>query len=242
MALKAKINGVDYRVPLSVVDITLRTHLAIIAQEENMPPELRLIVEEKDAATRALMSKRLKKSVYAKTFIPYYASIVSTATGIPREVLLGDRTHQGMPVATLENWYWQIMAAYANFEYKPGLSSFQINGQTWTLPAGNMEKGTFGEFAEAAQYEDHVADVAAGNWGAMPYVMAVLLRPEGEPFDPDTFDDVVEERAEIMRGLTMDVAYQVSFFLLERNRASNLDSLIYTLSRQLGTFRQASTT
>lgn len=242
MALKATINGVSYRVPLSVSDITLRTHLAIVGEEEKMPTELRQIVEEKEPATRALMSKRLKKSVYAKKFVPYYATIVSTATGIPREVLLGDRTHEGMPVATLEQWYWQIMSAYAHFQYKPGVSTFEIEGRTWALPSGHMEKGTFGEFAEAAQYEEYVADVAAGNWGQMPYVMAVLLRPQGEPFDPETFDDIVEERAEIMRGLTMDVAYQVSFFLLERNRASNLDSLISTVSRQLGMFRQASTT
>jgi hypothetical protein len=240
MALKVSVNGQEYRVPLSVADITLRTHLAIVAEEQNMPTELRQIVEEKDEATRTLMSKRLKKTVYAKTFLPYYATIVATATGIPRETLLGSRKQEGMPVSMLEKWYWQIMSAYARFEYEPGRNTFEIEGQTWTLPAGYMEKATFGEFAEAAQYEDAVADVASGNWGAMPNVMAVLLRPEGEAFDPDTFDDIVEQRAEIMRGLTMDVAYQVSFFLLERNRASNLDSLIYTVARQLGTFRQAS--
>lgn len=242
MALKVKISGQEYRVPLSVADITLRTHLAIVAEEQNMPTELRQIVEETDPATRTLMSKRLKKTVYAKTFLPYYATIISTATGIPREALLGDRTHEGMPVAMLEKWYWQIMSAYSQFRYEPGRNSFEIAGRTWTLPSGYMEKSTFGEFAEAAQYEDAVADVAAGNWDGMPKVMAVLLRPEGERFNPEAFDEVVEERAEIMRGLTMDVAYQVSFFLLERNRNLNLDSLIYTVARQLGTFRQESTT
>ena len=44
-----------------------------------------------------------------------------------------------------------------------------------------------------------------------------------------------------MRGLTMDVVYQVSFFLLRRNENLRQDSLIYTLARLLATYKQAPT-
>lgn len=238
MALLVKVNGEEYRVPLSVSDITLRTHLEIVKAEEGMPKAMKQIVEERNAEKRQIMSKRLSKLVYAKKFLPYYATIISIATGIQRNIILGDRNNEGMPVPMIEQWYWSIMSAYAKFEYEAGRSDFQINEQTWTLPELFMEKSTFGQFAEAAQYEDYVADVAGGNWDSMPKVMAVLLRPEGEKFDPDTFDDIVDERAEIMLNQTMDVAYQVSFFLLARSQNSSLDSLIYTISRQLGTYRQ----
>lgn len=240
--MQVKINGQQYSLPTRVNDITLRTFIRWTEVEETeMPDELRVIVTETDPEKKRLKASRLPKRTYVRKLVPYYAKVVSIVSGIPENVLLGDKQHEGAPVMVIDGWYWQTVNALAEFDYKPGLDRFQIDGKWWTLPAKHMEKSTFGEFAEAAQYEDYSADVAGGNWTKMPYVMAVLLKPEGEKFDPYTFDDVVEERAEIMRGLTMDVVYQVSFFLLRRNENLRQDSLIYTLARLLATYRQAPT-
>jgi len=75
----------------------------------------------------------------------------------------------------------------------------------------------------------------------MPYVMAVLVKPQGETYDPYKFDDdsFIEGRAEIMRRQPMDLVYQVSFFLLERNENLRADSLIYMLARLLATSKRA---
>ena len=235
-----RINGQPYRLPTTVSDITLDTFIRWTECEDaEMPAELRTIIAETDPKTKQLKASRLPKRVYIRKLVPYYAKIVGIVSGIPEKVLLGDRQHEGAPVLMLDAWYWQTVNALAKFEYQPGRSSFQVNGKTWTLPAEYMQKTTFGEFAEAAQYEEFAADVAGGNWSKMPYVMAVLLKPEGEEFDPYTFDNIAEERAEIMRGMTMDVVYQVSFFLLERNERSRTDSLIYSTARLLATYKRA---
>lgn len=234
-----KINGQQYRLPTTVQDISLRKFIHWTETEETeMPAELRAIVSESDPEKKRLKASRLPKRTYIRKLVPYYAKVISIVSDIPESVLLGDRQHEGAPVMVLDAWYWQTVNALANFEYEPGRRAFLINGETWTLPVDYMAKSTFGEFAEAAQYEEYSADVAGGNWEKMPYVMAVLLRPEGEEFSPYTFDSIVEERAEIMRGLTMDVVYQVSFFLLERNEKLRADSLIYSIARLLATYRQ----
>lgn len=235
-----KINGQSYRLPTTVQDITLDTFIRWTEIEENeMPDELRAIVSETDPAKKRLKASRLPKRTYVRKLVPYYAKVISAVSGIAEKTLLGDRQHEGAPVLVLDAWYWQTVNALANFEYEPGRSAFLIDGKTWVLPSEHMAKSTFGEFAEAAQYEDFSADVAGGNWAKMPYVMAVLLKPEGEEFDPYTFDGIVEQRAEIMRGLTMDVVYQCSFFLLERNEKLRADSLIYSVARMLATLRRA---
>lgn len=235
-----KINGQPYSLPTTVQDITLATFIRWTETEETeMPIELRAIVTETDPEKKRLKASRLPKRTYIRKLVPYYAKIISIVSGIPETVLLGDRQHEGAPVMVLDEWYWQTVNALAQFEYEPGRNTFLIDEQRWSLPAEHMAKSTFGEFAEAAQYEEFSADVAGGNWAKMPYVMAVLLRPEGEEFNPYTFDNIVEERAEIMRGLTMDLVYQVSFFLLERNEKLRADSLIYSIARLLATYRQA---
>lgn len=237
--MRVKVNGQYYNLPTAAEDITLRTFIEWTETEEReMPDELRTIIQEGDEQKKRLKAGRLPKRTYIRKLVPYYARVVSIVSGIPENLLLGDKQHEGAPVMVIDAWYWQTVNALANFEHTPGLDRWKIDGQWWVLPAGHMEKATFGEFAEAAQYEEYAADVAGGNWAKMPYVMAVLLRPEGEKFNPYTFDDMVEQRAEIMRGLTMDVVYQVSFFLLRRNETLKVDSLIYTLARLLATYRQ----
>lgn len=236
-----KINGKAYRIPTAVTDIAMRDFIRWTETERaEMPDELRTIVEDNDGERKALKAKRLPKRTYARKIIPYYAKIISILAGIPENTLLGDNQNEGCPVMVLEAWYWRAVNALASFEHNPAIDRFEIAGQMWALPEPNMERSTFGQFAEAAQYEDYAADVAGGNWSRIPHVMAVLLRPVGEGYDPYKFDndDFVEQRAEIMRGVTMDTVYQVCFFLLARNEHSRTDSLIYTLARLLATLKR----
>lgn len=216
---KVRINKTEYGIPQTVSDIKLKDFITWTEIEAaEMPTELRQIVEEQDPEKKKFMAGRLSKRAYIKKVVPYYIRVLNTVTGIPISTLKGDRMHEGAPVIFIEDWYWQTVNALAKFEFDPGKTRFVIGGDPWTLPEEHMKKSTFGEFAEAAQYEDYAADVAAGNWGRMPYVMAVLLRPEGEEFDPYRFDEIVEERAEIMRKQSMDTVYQVSFFCSHETR------------------------
>lgn len=240
MALNVKINETEYRLPLFASDITLEKFIDLVKLEQaEMPEELKQVIEEPDIEQRRWKAGRMPKRIYARKIVPYYAKAISTVTGVPEKVLLGDKKHDGAPVRLIETWYWNMVNSLARFKPDTGKDSFLIDGERWVLPKENMKSSTFGEFAEAAQYEEYQADAAAGNWDKMPFVMAILLKPEGEQYDPYTFgnDDFIEGRAEIMKRQTMDLVYQVSFFLLRRSENSKTDSLIYTISRLLATYK-----
>lgn len=239
---RVKINGQEYRLPTTVDDVVLKDFIEWTEIESaEMPKELRQITEEPDHEKRKFMVARLSKRAYIFRLVPYYIKIVSLISGIPESVLKGDRKREGAPVQVIEAWYWQTVNALAAFKHDAGRRRFLIDGEAWELPAEHMKGSAFGEFAEAAQYEDYAADVAAGNWSRMPYVMAVLLKKEGEQYDPDLWgnESFVEQRAEIMRQQTMGLVYQVSFFLLQLNESLKIDSLIYTQAQALAMLKRA---
>jgi hypothetical protein len=236
--LRIRINNEPYSIPLSVDDISIEKHLALSKAESDMPEKLKAILDETDSDKRVWMSKRVKKTEYAKEFLPYYATAISIMSGVPIHLLLGDKEHEGAPVAMLEAWYWKIMSAYGKFEIDETVSSFVIEGEEYFLPENGMANSTFGEFAEAAQYEDFAADVAAGNMAAIPKVMAVLLKKKGEKYNPDLLDEKVEERSKLFLSAPLSVAYNTAFFLLRLNEKSRISSLIYTAARTIVASKQ----
>lgn len=238
MAVLIRINGEQYRIPLTVSDITLSTQILLMQVEKTAPQEFLDIMNEKDDELRAVKAKRIPKRTYASKVLPYFARVIEAATGIPADILLGKNGHAGAPVHLIEDYFWKVQAALLSFDETQAKDRFEIGGEVWTLPKQHMKGGTFGEFAEAATYEDEAASVAAGSWERMAYVMAVLLRPEGEKFDPATFEEIVEERAAFMLTLGMDVVYSTAFFLLKQNQKSNVDMAIYSTAQALGRYRQ----
>lgn len=237
--LNIEINGTAYRVPETCADITLDTHLQMLEVEASAPEEWRDLSEERDPNKRRVKISRFPKNTYVRKVLPYFARVVAVQTGIPVEVMLNKNGHTGCPVSLIERIYWQIQAAY--FAFNPQTDArleFEIEGGRWVLPPEEMRGETFGRFAQAAQFEEYAADVAGGNWQKMPHVMAVLLTPEGETFDPDVFDTIENKRVAIMLRQPMSVVYSVAFFLTELKRRSVVDSVIYTAARTLGRYRR----
>lgn len=240
MAAIIKINDIAYRLPLTLADISLRTHLRIMEAEAHAPKRLLEILMEEDPIKRAQSAGMITDKVYVGKIVPYFATVIQAASGIPADVLLGRKNWEGAPVAMIETWYWKVQQCYLNYQdvKDQQVSEWDINGSIWSLPERHMTKSTFGQFAEAAQYEESVNELNAGNWAAMPYVMAVLLRPKGEVFDPFKFDDMVEERKEFMLDLGMDVVMQTAFFLLKLNEKCAPDLAIYTAAKELARLKR----
>ena len=240
MAAIIKINDIAYRLPLALEDITLRTHLRIMEAESHAPKRLLELLNEPDPLKRAQSAGLITDKIYVGKIIPYFANVIQAASGIPADVLLGRKNWEGAPVAMIEEWYWRIQQCYLNYKEvkEQQVSEWEVNGSIWALPEKHMTKSTFGQFAEAAQYEESVNSLSAGNREAMPYVMAVLLRPKGEVFDPLTFDEIVEDRKEFMLDLGMDVVMQTAFFLQKLNEKSAPDLAIYTAARELARLKQ----
>jgi hypothetical protein len=234
MSLAVTINGNRYNVPTELKDITLRRHIALMEQEAKAPNAIKDIFAEQDNDKRYALAAKIRPTTYAKTVLPYFARYVSAATDIPVNILLGDKDHEGAPIGLIENWYWRIQLAYhKGNEIAKDKRVYEVNGQAWELPKAGMINSTFGEFAEAAQYEQYAGESSDNSAAHLPYMIAVILRPAGEKFDPYNFDEIVEQRAEMMRDLPMTDVQSIAFFLLKRNASLGLDSQIYTAAQTL---------
>lgn len=238
--VRIRINGEPHCLPESLADITLRDHIALMEVEKTMPLELQQIMQENDPEVRKLQATRLRKIVFAKKVVPYFARALEVFLKMPADKMLGIgeyKNYVGIPVTLLSTWYWKIIEAYQKGMVE-NVQSFEIEGRVYHLPAGHMEQSTYGEFAEAAQYEEYAADVAAGDFSMMANVLAILLKEEGEKYDPDTWGDVEKRKVPIMMGASMQVVYATAFFLAKRNAQLMADMVIYTAARTVGRLEQ----
>jgi len=100
-------------------------------------------------------------------------------------------------------------------EYEPkGHRSFDFEGETYYYPSENLRKNTYGDFIEATQLDMSIESMKNGRFDVLPQQMAILCRRTGEKYD----EDLVEEKSEKFKKLTMDKVFEFSFFLTKRNK------------------------
>ena len=112
-------------------------------------------------------------------------------------------------------------------EYEPkGLKSFDLDGETYYFPSEFFRKETYGDFIESTQLEMYISDMENGRYDILPEQMAILCRRVDEEYD----DDIIPEKADKFRELTMDVIWEFSFFLTHQSK--KLTTLFHTYSEK----------
>ena len=93
------------------------------------------------------------------------------------------------------------------------LKALSIRGKDYVLPNKLMQGSTLIEFLEGMQIEKASAELEAGNWKALPKLISILARPDGEEYDSTK----VELRSQMFMGLDMGVVNNIAFFLTKQN-------------------------
>ena len=94
-------------------------------------------------------------------------------------------------------------------------ATYDWNGETWVLAAPELSpesKMTLIEFITGKEIVRQMDSLGKGKWDALPYLCAVYLRKEGEPFTEDLVSEH-SERVRLMERLPLDIALGVAFFL-----------------------------
>lgn len=122
---------------------------------------------------------------------------------------------------------------------KSNIESFIFNDVEYFLPKsksdyfGNvfpMAEATFGEIVEAMQIKEMSDAFIDNNYLALPYQIAILCRPKGEEYN----DSIINKRAEMFKGLSMDVVWQIAFFLIKhKNKSMSLLSQYLTSQKTI---------
>lgn len=152
---------------------------------------------------------------------PYQLRTVKALTGLDLEG--GD----AVTVEDLDYLFGKCTAAClmpSKLEYK---QTYLHQGVVYHLPSEHMKKSTLIEFAEAAQYEAALKQAQGGDAEGLLKMCAVLLRPSGI----DQYSEsVFESNVLAFQTLSLQVAYEVAFFLSMLNSKSVLDFSRSTLA------------
>ena len=223
-------DGASYFCPMDLDAINLGQFVNLMKIESEMPETLKMIVDEKDIQKRVKMLKAVSNKTNSAEHVPYKARVVAELCGMPlEEILSPDPEAASMGVEDIDMLYANCMKAFDKFQVNPDFKSFKFKGVEYILPAKFMEGSTVIEYMEAAQYQAYQADLAAGTWGALPFVVAILARPKGEFYD----DQKTILRGAAFEGLSLSIALNVSFFLMRLSSELKSNSLFYMLAQRL---------
>jgi hypothetical protein len=164
----------------------------------------------------------------AKERYPYMAKVVNYFTGIPLDACFG-KVADSLELKYLVYIYGKIMNAIntpAETKYK---QLYDFNGKVYTLPERLMEKSTLLEFTMAAQYDKAMNQVKNGDPQGLLNIMAVLLKPLGEDYSDELFE---QNKVDFLQ-MSLQTSYEVAFFLTKLSERFTLDLQTSMLQRAM---------
>jgi hypothetical protein len=159
---------------------------------------------------------------------PYMAKVVNYFTGIPLDACFGKVT-DSLELKYLVYIYGKIMNAIntpAETKYK---QLYDFNGKVYTLPERLMEKSTLLEFTMAAQYDKAMNQVKNGDPAGLLNIMSVLLKPLGEDYSDELFE---QNKVDFLQ-MSLQTSYEVAFFLTKLSERYTLDLQTSMLQRAM---------
>jgi hypothetical protein len=232
MPVVFKIEQQEYQYPQGWQDVTLRQFLAFIDKVQPQKPKRAQRLEELTVFVDEVQNKGLEEDLtyqqeykqakaeikeleegltddeYLLEYLPYKALYISHFCGFDASSILHP--------AEVETLYQQVQSNLAGVPtYKDNeLKSIVFEGISYLFPPLGMRGASLGEFLACMQIESYFEQLDKDKTlAALPALMGVLLRPEGEVFDNVT----AKKRAEQFKSMTMNEAWKVYFFLQRQN-------------------------
>jgi hypothetical protein len=154
----------------------------------------------------------------AKERYPYMAKVVNYFTGIPLDACFG-KVADSLELKYLVFIYSKIMSAINTPTETKYKQLYDFNGKVYTLPERLMEKSTLLEFTMAAQYDKAMNQVKNGEPEGLLNIMAVLLKPLGEDYNDELFE---QNKVDFLQ-MSLQTSYEVAFFLTKLSERYMLD-------------------
>jgi hypothetical protein len=154
----------------------------------------------------------------AKERYPYMAKVVNYFTGIPLDACFG-KVADSLELKYLVFIYSKIMSAINTPTETKYKQLYDFNGKVYTLPERLMEKSTLLEFTMAAQYDKAMNQVKNGEPEGLLNIMAVLLKPLGEDYSDELFE---QNKVDFLQ-MSLQTSYEVAFFLTKLSERYMLD-------------------
>lgn len=159
---------------------------------------------------------------------PFMADVVHYFTKIPLSACYG-RVAESLKLKYLKFLFDKIMNAMTLPEELKYKQIYEFNNKIYILPDKLMAKSTLLEFAEAAQFDKSRKQIENNESEGLLRMVAVLLRENGEEYNEFVFEKNMVDFLQ----LPLQVAYEVSFFLMRQSENYSLDLQTYMLQQAM---------
>jgi len=224
--LKVKVTGFEQLYVILKLEYTLEQEEVKDNVRRFLPP---LISQWRSNDEQLTQRLEIMDEVWeAKERYPYMAKVVNYFTGIPLDACFG-KVADSLELKYLVYIYGKIMNAIntpAETKYK---QLYDFNGKVYTLPERLMEKSTLLEFTMAAQYDKAMNQVKNGDPEGLLNIMAVLLKPLGEEYSDELFE---QNKVDFLQ-MSLQTSYEVAFFLTKLSEKYTLDLQTSMLERAM---------
>jgi hypothetical protein len=214
--LKVKVTGFEQLYVILKLEYTLEQEEVKDNVRRFLPP---LISQWRSNDEQLTQRLEIMDEVWeAKERYPYMAKVVNYFTGIPLDACFG-KVADSLELKYLVYIYGKIMNAIntpAETKYK---QLYDFNGKVYTLPERLMGKSTLLEFTMAAQYDKAMNQVRNGEPEGLLNIMAVLLKPLGQDYSDELFE---QNKVDFLQ-MSLQTSYEVAFFLTKLSEKYTLD-------------------
>jgi len=159
---------------------------------------------------------------------PFMADVVHYFTKIPLSACYG-RVAESLELKYLKFLFDKIMNAMTQPEKLKYKQIYEFNNKIYILPDKLMAKSTLLEFAEAAQFDKSRKQIENNESEGLLRMVAVLLRENGEEYNEFVFEKNMVDFLQ----LPLQVAYEVSFFLMRQSENYSLDLQTFMLQQAM---------
>lgn len=233
-----EVNGKEYSLPDSLSEVTLDRFIDFQEKVYGKKPETLEEAENlNDPEERKAFISTLSTEEIEGAWFNYYVLYVMYFTELEEDVA-GKISKEG--ILELYNLIYKLLRVdFVEME------SFEHKGDTYYLPKAPenyiaktklyMQGSTSIEFITAMQYDKYAQKFGNSDWAVYPYIIATICRKKDEqlPLDVNEREQFLESRAKLFKDLTLDKAFNVAFFLLNRKAQLKEYSSLYSLIRLL---------
>jgi hypothetical protein len=220
--------GTEINIPSELKEITLKKYIEFLQFVEPTKPEcLKKVDKAENEEERDKAISEIDSLVIARQIHPYYIRVICYWSGNNENDL------QELDVASLV-WLFQYINNLLNNLPEPEYTNvIEVNGEFWYLPERYMTDSTVIEYAESAQFQQNMKDLAAGDWLAMAKILCVLVRKKDEKYHSSLL-----KREKMFLDWNLADVWRVGFFLLKRSELLQLSFQAYTNAQALSRLRQ----
>lgn len=201
------IDGTDYRLPATLMDVTLADRIEYDVQYgKELKERLAKISDMKDGIDKDMDFTEYQLDVACKT--------LSFFGKIPLDIVRNTSVQDVLIVYESVMKYMSEDTNFAELEFALN-HSFEWNEATWVIAPPELKQGsttTFGEFLDAKQAVKNLWELGQDKWGAMLTLACVYFRKQGEAYH-ESLSYEGSDRYDLMKTLPLEYALHIGFFL-----------------------------